>query len=67
MRVSWFYEGVFHSVVECGSGMFVSVMLMGVQICPTVTLGYPDLRWVGGSRAQPRCCGTDPLGSLFLL
>lgn len=61
MLVSWFYEGVFHSVVEHGSGVFVSVVLMGAQTCPVVTLGYSDLGWVGGTWPQPCCCGTDPL------
>lgn len=39
MLVNWFYEGVFHSVVECGGAVFVSVVLMGVQMCPVVMLG----------------------------
>lgn len=67
MLVNWFYEGVFHSVVECGSALFVSVVLMGAWTCLVVTLGYPDLGWVWGTWPQPRCCGRDPLGSLFLL
>lgn len=53
MLVNWFYEGVFRSVVERGSGVFVSVVLMGVRTCPAVTLGYPDLGWVGGTWPQP--------------
>lgn len=45
MLVNWFYEGFFFSVVEWGSGVFVRVVLMGVQTCPMVMLGYPG---VGG-------------------
>lgn len=67
MLVNWFYEGFFHSVVEHGSGVFVSVVLMGVWTCPVVMLGYPDLRWVGGTSPQPHCWGMDPLGPSLLL
>lgn len=57
MLVNWFYEGVFHSVVERGSGVFVSVVLMGAQMCPVVMLGQPG---VGGGHCPQRCCVMDP-------
>lgn len=57
MLVSRFHEGVLCSVVGHGSGVFVRVVLMGVQTCPSVVLWSPGLR-VGGT---PGC--SPPAGA----
>jgi len=39
MPANWFYEGVFHSVVEHGRDVFVSVVLIGVRMSGPLTSG----------------------------